>query len=128
MPAVADYKRRYNLPVEDTQQEQAVLKNVAAQARALGVNQKGVQDVFRVQIELAKQVQQAALRNPADRSLLPLWACGLDLSSDLRPALGELNDRIVHELTQVAPFLRDQTLLRRLTDEEITAGGVSNEV
>jgi chorismate mutase-like protein len=125
MPAVADYKRRSNLPIEDTQQEQAVLTHVATLARSLGVNEQDVQNVFRVQIELAKQVQQTALQNSTDGESIPPWAHGLDLNTDLRPTLGELNDRIVYELAWVFSALYDQALLQQLVNEEITVSGVS---
>jgi cyclohexadienyl dehydratase len=127
MPAIADFKRRNNLPIEDTQQEQAVLTHVAAQARTLGLNEENVQRVFRIQIELAKQVQQAALQRVTEKNGIPSWAQGLDLSRDLRPALGELNDRIVHELARVSQVVHNQIKLQRLVNEEITVSGVSLE-
>lgn len=67
MPAVADYKRRFSIPVTDQQQEQAVLQQVAAQAREARLDEQTVQQVFRVQIELAKQVQRAFLHDQQGR-------------------------------------------------------------
>ena len=124
MPAVADYKRRHQLPIEDTQQEQAVLAQVTTHARALGVDEQAVRDVFRVQIELAKHVQQAALQNTAADNPLPLWARGRDLTSDLRPALAELNNRIVSELAHVRHFLSNETTMKRTVNEELTTRGI----
>jgi cyclohexadienyl dehydratase len=102
MPAIANYKRHSNLPIEDTQQEQKVLKQVTTQARTLGTNEQDIQNVFKVQITLAKNVQQAALQNVSQENPIPLWARALDLHNDLRPALEELNDRIVRELLNYA--------------------------
>ncbi len=127
MPAIADFKRRNNLPIEDTQQEQAVLTRVAGQARALGLNEENIQRIFRIQIELAKQVQQATLQHVAEKNSIPPWAQGLDLSRDLRPALAELNDRIVHELARMSQIVRDQAVFQRLVNEEVTVSGVSLE-
>jgi len=125
MPAVADYKRRYNLSIEDRQQEQAVLDRVAMQAHALGINEDKVQNIFRVQIELAKDVQRVILKNSTDSKAIPSWSRELDLTTDLRPALAELNDRIVHELARASSGLHDRILLRRLANEEITISGIS---
>jgi len=108
-----------------SQQEQAVLQHVAAQARTLGLDERAAQHVFKVQIALAKEVQQTALQNPLDENGIPSWARGLDLNNDLRPVLTELNDRIVRELARAAIHLQDHSLLQRLTDEEVTMGGVS---
>lgn len=127
MPAIADFKRRHNLPIEDTQQEQAVLTHVAKHARTFGLNEENIQRIFRIQIELAKQVQQAVLQRATENNSIPSWAQGLDLSRDLRPALGELNDRIVRELAQVLQTFHNQIELRRLITEEITVSGISFE-
>jgi cyclohexadienyl dehydratase len=127
MPAIADFKRRNNLPIEDTQQEKAVLARVAAQARTLGLNEESIQQIFRVQIELAKQVQEVVLQQATEKNGIPLWAQGLDLSRDLRPTLGELNDRIVRELARVSERVPAQTIFQRLVNEEITVHGVSSE-
>src|SRR5262249_28373098 len=87
MPAVADYKHRFNLPVTDQQQEEAVLVQVAAQAREAKLDEQRVQQLFSVQIELAKQVQRAFLQDQQEGLIFPAWAQGLDLSTDLRPVL-----------------------------------------
>lgn len=125
MPAVADYKRRFNMPVTDEQQEQAVLKQVATQAREAKLDEQGVQRLFRVQIELAKQVQRAFLRDQPGRLVFPAWAQGLDLTSDIRPALLELGARIVSELVHAAPTLPERDALLRLAETEISASVLS---
>lgn len=127
MPAVADYKRRFNLPVTDQQQEQAVLKQVAAQAREAKLDEQKLQQVFRIQIELAKQVQRAFLQDQPGRLVSPAWAQGLDLTTDIRPVLLELGTRIVHELVRAVPALQERDALLRVAEEEITASVLSAE-
>lgn len=128
MPAVADYKNRHNLPIEDVQQEQAVLARVAAQVHGSEVKVRAVQNLFRVQIELAKQVQRAVWQNQTEQTLVPTWAHGLDLNTDLRPVFLELSDRIVQELLRV-PFAlqQDHPALLRQADEEITVSAINIE-
>ena len=127
MPTVADYKRRFNLPVTDQQQEQAVLEQVAAQAREAKLNEQNIQQLFRVQIELAKQVQRAFLQDQQERLIFPMWAQGFDLSTALRPVLLELGNRIVREVAHALPALQDRDALLRLAEEEITASVLSLE-
>jgi cyclohexadienyl dehydratase len=127
MPAVADYKRRFNLPITDQQQEQAVLKQVAAQAREAKLDEQKVQQLFRVQIELAKQMQRAFLQNQQGQLVFPAWAQGLDLTTDLRPVLLELGNRIVLELGHATPAFQERDALLHLAEEEITASVLSLE-
>ncbi len=125
MPAVADYKRRFNMPVTDEQQEHAVLQQVAAHAREAKLDEQQVQRLFRVQIELAKQVQRAFLGEQPGRFVFPAWAQGLDLTTDIRPALLELGTRIVAELARATPALQERESLLRLSEEEITTSVLS---
>lgn len=125
MPAVADSKRRFNLPVTDQQQEHAVLQQVAAQAREAKLDEQKVQQLFQVQIELAKQVQRTFLQDPREPLIFPAWARGLDLTTDIRPVLLELGSRIVHELARAVPALQDREALLHLAEEEITASVLS---
>lgn len=127
MPAVADSKRRFNLPVTDQQQEHAVLQQVATQARQAKLDEQKVQQLFRVQIELAKQVQRAFLQDHQERLVLPAWAQGLDLTTDIRPVLLELARRIVHELAHAAPTVQEREAVLRLAEEEVTASVLSLE-
>lgn len=127
MPAVADYKRRFNLPITDQQQEQAVLKQGAAQARETKLDEQKMQQLFRIQIKLAKQVQRAFLQNHQRQLVFPAWAQGLHLTTDIRPVLLELGTRIVHELVRAAPALQERDTLLHLAEEEITASILSLE-
>jgi cyclohexadienyl dehydratase len=127
MPAVADYKHRFNLPITDQQQEQAVLKQGAVQAQEAKLDEQKVQQLFRVQIELAKQVQRAFLQNQQRQLVFPAWAQGLDLTTDIRPVLLEIGTRIVYELVRAAPAFQERTALLRMVEEEITASVLSLE-
>ena len=121
MPAVAEHKRRHDLPVEDPTQENAIVQHAVVQAQDTGLDSVAVQELFRVQIELAKQVQRATLQGEV---VIPAWAHGLDLTADLRPVLVTLGNRIVRELTSVLPSLEDRDLTLRVAEEEITTAGI----
>jgi len=122
MPAVAEHKLRHDLPIEDPTQENAIVKHAVVQAQGTGLDSTAVQELFRVQIELAKQVQRATLRGEV---VIPAWAHGLDLTADLRPALVTLSNRIVRELVAVSPNLRDRRSTLRVAEEEITTAGTT---
>ena len=124
MPAVAQYKGQHHLPIEDLAQEAAILERVETQARDLGLEPTAVRELFRIQIELAKQVQRATLQGLIP---IPEWARGLDLNTDLRPALVELGDRIVQELASPAVNLTERQFTLRVVEEEITMAGISAE-
>jgi len=122
MPAVAEYKRRHNLPIEDSTQENAIVRQALVQAQGTGLDGTAVQELFRVQIELAKQVQRAAWQGGIP---IPAWAHGLDLTADLRPALVTLGNRIVRELASMSTNLKDRNLTLHMTEEEITTAGIT---
>jgi len=123
MPAVADYKNRSSLPIEDLAQEAAVIDSITALALTGGHNTEVLQELFRVQIDLAKEVQRFVLKNP-DR--LPTWARGLHLTTDLRPALSSLNDQIVKAVGRGPSLSMAQDELVRRAEEEIVTEGVSS--
>jgi cyclohexadienyl dehydratase len=122
MPAVVEYKHRHNLPVEDSLQENAIARQALVQAQGTGLDGAIVQELFRVQIELAKQVQRAVLQGEV---VIPTWAHGLDLTEDLRPALVTVGNQIVRGLASLSPHLKDRDLTLRVTEEEITTPGVT---
>jgi cyclohexadienyl dehydratase len=84
MPAVAAYKRRHGLPIEDRAREERVLAAALDGARDTGLPPGPLRALFELQIELSKNVQQ---RSSAQAEL--------DLESELRPALLGLGERIV---------------------------------
>lgn len=94
MPHVGAWKRQVGAAIEDPAREAVVLAEVGAVAAKLGLDPDSVRALFRVQIELAKRVQR---RSPLPHTML-------DLRRNLRPAISQLGDRIVHALAQVAPL------------------------
>jgi ABC-type amino acid transport substrate-binding protein/chorismate mutase len=122
MPAIADYKHRYSLPIEDGKQEASVLEHVAEAARLRRKNPEAIQTLFRVQIELAKEVQQFMLSKPEQ---IPKWARGFSLAADLRPVLSDLGDRILECLFQVSHVSLAHNSLVQMAEEEIVTEGVS---
>lgn len=121
MPAVADYKQRHNLPVEDLRQEGVVIAHATSLARAKGANAEATRDLFRQQIDAAKQVQETMLKNP---HRIPAWAQGLDLATDVRPALSEIGDRMIEMFGLYLSPTVDQAAVLRAADEEITTEGI----
>ncbi len=124
MPAVAEYKRRSALPIEDLKQEAAVVAHVGTIAKEQGKNPEIVQDLFRTQIELAKQVQRFVLNDPGR---IPKWAQEFDLASDLRPVLTDLGDQILVLLAQDIPSSVTAEAVLGMALEEVTTEGVEEE-
>ena len=127
MPAVAAYKRDHQLPIEDLQQEAQVLKKIAALATQNGLDSAVLQTLFRILIDMAKQVQHGVLE---DKLVTPTWAQGRDLRQELRPTLSQLSKRIVQEIARLAPSLapsmrqnRDQMMLA--VQQEITPASIT---
>ncbi len=87
MPLVAAYKRQHGLPIEDREREATVLQAALVRAKTTGISESALRSFFALQIELAKAVQR---RSRAGESL--------DLTTQIRPALIELGDRIVEAL------------------------------
>jgi cyclohexadienyl dehydratase len=97
MPAVAAWKRARGRAVEDPGRETQVLNEARAAARAESLAPEPVARLFKTQIALAKAVQAAA---PAPAPDAPV----LDLATQIRPALGALDERIVATAARVVPI------------------------
>lgn len=69
MQAVASYKARENVPIEDFPREAQVLDNSVRSAAALGLAPKTVAAFYRAQIEAAKAIQ---------RNYMNRWEQGLE--------------------------------------------------
>lgn len=104
MPAVGAWKRANDRPIADLPQEARVLEDVTARARRLGLDPAPARALFALEIELAKRIQTRA----------PATASGLDLDTQLRPALAKLTERQLESLALAAPVdpgaLDDATL------------------
>jgi cyclohexadienyl dehydratase len=89
MPLVAGLKARRGLPIEDLERERIVVDRAAASARARGLPDRPVRQLFEVQIELSKAVERRMRESSA-----------LDLEQQIRPELNELGARIVDDLAK----------------------------
>jgi hypothetical protein len=117
MPMVAAVKRRDHLPIHDPTQEARVLERVGSAATSAGLEPDGVGALFRVQMEMARAVEQAAAAEtaPADQTL-----------ADLRTAIAAVTDQIITELARCQPWLRDAAFraqLDRSVRDEISGAG-----
>jgi len=97
MPAVARAKASRGLSIEDPARETRVVAGVRARARAAGLDPATVEALFRLQIAFSRRVQETDARA---RDAAP----DLDLEEMLRPAIGQLGDRIVSALAEQAPI------------------------
>ena len=126
MPAVAAYKRDHQLPIEDLQQEARVLEKIAALATQNALDPAALHDLFRVQIDIAKQVQRGILCDVSqDQPAIPTWAQGHDLRQKLRPTLSQLSKRIVQELARLAPLIWDRDEIVTAVQQEITHANIT---
>ena len=124
MPAVAAYKRDHQLPIEDLQQEARVLEKIAALATQNALDPAALHDLFRVQIDIAKQVQRGILGDISQEAI-PTWAQGHDLRQELRPTLSQLSKRIVQELARLAPLAWDRDEIVAAVQQEITHADIT---
>lgn len=108
MPYVAAYKRERDLPIEDPEREARVLASALEGARAAGADPTRVEAFFRLQIELAKAVQERST-----------GGAGLDLARQIRPVLLRLGTRITAALAAGATLARaDSAALDGLLEPE----------
>jgi cyclohexadienyl dehydratase len=123
MPAVAAYKRDHQLPIEDLQQEARVLEKIATLATQNALDPAALQALFRVQINMAKQVQRGVLQG---QPTIPTWAHGRNLRQELRPTLAQLSKRIVQELARLAPLIPDRDKIKIViaAQQEITPASI----
>lgn len=124
MPAVAAYKQAHHMPIEDPQQEAAVLEKIGEQATHNGLAPSTTQALFRLQIEMAKQVQRHVLTS---QQSLPAWTQGRDLQKELRPILSQLSSRIIQELLGPGQTSRDRDDLLVTVQQGITVEGVTHQ-
>ncbi|HVM96107.1 MAG TPA: transporter substrate-binding domain-containing protein [Candidatus Acidoferrales bacterium] len=97
MPKVAAVKRRDGLPIQDPQQEAAVLEKVKASAKAVDLNSDSVAQLFRVQIDAAVEVERRT-----DEVAPPELAL-----ADLRGAIAGLSQQEIGELGRCSKYWKD---------------------
>lgn len=107
MPSVAAVKRYAGLPVEDPAQEAHVLAGARRSATAAGLNADDVAAFFRLQIDLAKEVERSATRIAA----VPVPGENL---GDLRAAIGAVSAQLIAELSRCQPWIAEPRRQREL--------------
>ena len=93
MQAVAAYKWRHQLPVEDATREQRVVEAAVSRALEKGLTTDSASRFFRAQIEGAKEIQHYWLARWRQRGIAPAEIP--DLQTETRPALLALGQQIV---------------------------------
>jgi cyclohexadienyl dehydratase len=98
MEAVAVHKWHHGIAVEDLEREWRVLLAARDRALEIGANPAGVEALFRVQIEAAKDIQRFWMQHWEEHGAP---APGADLDTVIRPRLIDLGDAIVAELASL---------------------------
>ena len=133
MPLVGTVKRRDGLPLEVPAREKTVLdaavagvRHAAKERRAEAPPDAAVRELFRAQMEAAKQVQWISVMNDDIDATEPLP----DLDTALRPAILRLGERIARlildlptdlEATAIDLTVRTELRTRQLSDASRTA-------
>jgi cyclohexadienyl dehydratase len=119
MPAVAGAKAAAGSPVDTPERELLVMAATrAAVADAAATHGRGppsddaIDRLSRVLIEAAKDVQRAALADPAPRTAGP----SPDLATMLRPALLRIGDRIAHLVVSLPASIDRATIADAVRD------------
>lgn len=123
MPFVAAAKKAQDLPLHDPVQEQAVLSRVREQARSARLAPEAVAELFRVQIGLARGVQENAVAAGHSQSPTPEGAT-LDA---IRAAIASASSQLIAELARCRSLLSKPAALRQLANDlrtGITAPGL----
>lgn len=101
MKSVAAWKYAKGMAVADAAREQKVLEATLAQAQALGIEPQAARQLFALQIQLARRVQQHYVDE---------WRSGRgqpgplrDLDSDLRPALDRIGAQLLRQIYFALP-------------------------
>jgi len=128
MPIVAVAKRRSGMPLEAPEREEVVLDAAVESARAAAERAGGskpdeqlVKQLFRAQMEAAKEVQWNAIRDPdyVRPESVP------DVKAVLRPALLRIGDRIGQLVVSLSTNLPGETV-RQATLEQLRTPRLSN--
>jgi len=115
MHDVARWKWTRKAPIEDSEREMALLRDVADKGVALGLNPEMTRSFFRAQIEAAKVIQRADFgrweangRGPEGESP--------DLAGVLRPRIDGLNRDLLAALASAVPRKLEGDADNRLRD------------
>ena len=106
MKDIAAYKFVNNVDIENTQREEIVLKRVLVGAQENQLNPESVEAFFRLQIQLAKEVQKAWIKHwEVNRGGASANLVAADLNAEIRPKLISLGDQIIHQIPRALPEL-----------------------
>ncbi len=119
MPIVGVAKRRTGIPIAVPEREEVVLDAAVETAREAARVQKktpptdeAVRQLFRAQMEAAKEIQMSAVR---DTNFVPPEALP-SVESELRPALLRIGERVTRLLLALPPNLDANTVRRAARD------------
>ncbi len=108
MKDVAAYKFVNNVEIENTQREEIVVKRALVGAQNNQLNPESVEAFFRLQIQLAKEVQKAWIKRwEANRDSAPVDHVATDLNAEVRPRLISLGDQIIRQIPRALPELHN---------------------
>lgn len=127
MEDVAAYKWVNNEPIENVEQEKIVIKSAREKATEQGLNADEVEAFFRLQIELAKKVQQQWHRQ-WKKDGFPKSQRFDDLTTTVRPELKRIGEDLIAQLKQVQPLLRNPNLrsaIKTLLQDNISTRYIS---
>jgi chorismate mutase len=132
MHDVARWKWAARSPIEDPVREAALLVEVAAQGKALGLDPEATRAFFLGQIEAAKVVQKTDFRRWEEDQHGPEGKAP-DLANVLRPRIDALNRDLLGALARAEPRLRNKkvgaaALIRRRADELLNGNGIDGAV
>ena len=133
MDDVALYKFAHGIPIENKQREAVVLASVIKNAGENNLKPESVEGFFRLQITLAKQIQQGWTDQWRSQGKSPTTVAAdiPDLKTDIRPELITLGAQIVKQFPLALPALHDPAQLassRSEIRETITSPYISTEM
>jgi cyclohexadienyl dehydratase len=104
MEAVAAYKHSRHLPIADRAREEKVLDATVANATVLGIEAASARQLFSLQIQLARKVQQHFIA--AWTASNDVHGATPDLNRELRPRLDDLGERLLRAIYVALPELQ----------------------
>jgi len=114
MQAVAAHKYVNGIAIENTEREASVLASAILSAQQNGLEPKSVETFFRLQIELAKTVQQSWFAYWRAENKQPVFEGGIpDLKTKTRPELISLGKQIIEQIPKALAALHDDQQLRQ---------------
>ncbi len=109
MKDVAAYKFANGIEIENEHRETVVLRKAMASAGQYQLNPASVETFFRLQIKVAKVVQQGWIEYWAEQDADLSKEAGItDLNAEIRPKLIILGDQLIRQISLALPELQDR--------------------